>query len=528
MPFRQMFELHSAVMLLIDPQARMIVDANPAAANFYGYALETMRGMSVDKINLLSEEKIAPQRQMALVGEKKRFIFDHCLADGAIRTVEAHISVIEFKGRPHFFTIIDDITDAKRAEEELLNAKNNLEARVEERTHELSIAKREAEVANLAKSEFLSSMSHELRTPMNAILGFSQLMTIDDSLTSEQKNNAQVIFKAGNHLLKLINEVLDLSRIESGHIDMSLESVEVCTIVEECLALVTTLADKRDIQISHTCLKGAMVRADRTRLKQALINLLSNAIKYNRMGGSVTLEVKLEAKQRLRILVTDTGPGIANDRQAELFQPFNRLDAENSGIEGTGIGLTLTRRIVEMMSGSVDMESQVGAGSTFWIELPLESLAEADHDEHVADDITVVRNTVGSGSENNAARHRVLYIDDNPANLELVGQILRRRTHINLLTAHTPALGIELAKTQQPELILLDINMPGMDGYQVLEVLKADSMLKNIPVIAVTAYAMLSDIERGKAAGFSGYITKPLDVANIRMQIDKQLGVSLE
>jgi len=373
----------------------------------------------------------------------------------------------------------------------------------------------EAERANRAKSDFLSSMSHELRTPMNAILGFGQLMEYDADLPEEHQDNVQEILRAGRHLLELINEVLDLAKVESGHIDLSLEPVEVCPIVDECLSLVGPLADKRDIQLSHKGLKATAVRADRTRLKQVLLNLLSNAIKYNRDAGSVRIEVRLEGADRLRIRVTDTGPGIPASRLAELFQPFNRLVAEHSDIEGTGIGLTITRRIVEMMGGSVDVESEVGVGSTFWIELPLESApGPARVPEGPAADGAVPLPHI------EAAQHTVLYIEDNPANIKLVAQILGRRPHIHLLTAHTPELGIELALARRPELILLDINLPGMDGYQVLEVFKADARLKAIPVVAITANAMTRDIERGLAAGFVDYLTKPLDVRHFHRVVD--------
>jgi PAS domain S-box-containing protein len=373
----------------------------------------------------------------------------------------------------------------------------------------------EAERANRAKSDFLSSMSHELRTPMNAVLGFGQLMEYDDTLPEAHQDSVQEILRAGRHLLELINEVLDLAKVESGHIDLSLEPVEVCPIVEECLSLVASLADKREIQLSHKGLRGAAVRADRTRLKQVLLNLLSNAIKYNRDAGSVRIEVKLEGADRLRIRVTDTGPGIPPARRAELFQPFNRLAAGNSEIEGTGIGLTITRRIVELMGGIVDVKSEVGVGSTFWIELPLES-APADGHAHAG--------AAGDGGTSDphigAAQHTVLYIEDNPANIKLVAQILGRRPHIQLFTAHTPELGIELALARRPDLILLDINLPGMDGYQVLEVFKADARLQAIPVVAITANAMTRDIERGKAAGFADYLTKPLDVRHFHQVVD--------
>jgi PAS domain S-box-containing protein len=378
-------------------------------------------------------------------------------------------------------------------------------------------AREEADRANQAKSEFLSSMSHELRTPMNAILGFGQLMEYDDSLPEEHKDNVREILKGGYHLLDLINEVLDLAKLESGRIDLSLEPVEVCPLVQDCVGLVSALAGKRGIRIRHTGLEGVAVRADRTRLKQALLNLLSNAVKYNREGGDVRIDVQAEGIDRLRIRVTDSGPGIPATRLAQLFQPFNRLGAEATEIEGTGIGLTITRRIIEMIGGSVDVESEVGVGSTFWIELPLESAPGYGQDHAAAVDHGAPALAA------DAVQHTVLYIEDNPSNIKLVAQILGRRPHIHLLTAHTPELGIELALARHPELILLDINMPDMDGYQVLEVFKAEARLKTIPVVAITANAMPADLERGKAAGFVDYLTKPLDVGRFNAMLDRLL-----
>jgi signal transduction histidine kinase len=237
-------------------------------------------------------------------------------------------------------------------------------------------AKQAAEDASLAKSNFLANMSHELRTPMNAILGFAQILEYDETLNADQLDSVSEIHKGGKHLLHLINEVLDLAKIESGQIEMSLELVEVLPIVEECLTLVTGLSTRRNIHISHTVINNLTVLSDRTRLKQVLLNLLSNAIKYNREGGTVAIEVQNTGSDRVRICVTDTGLGIPSEKLAELFQPFNRLNAENSGIEGTGIGLTITKRIVEMMGGKIGVESKVGAGSTFWIELLLNIVPE--------------------------------------------------------------------------------------------------------------------------------------------------------
>lgn len=394
---------------------------------------------------------------------------------------------------------VQDVTELKRAEQAMLAAKE------------------EAERASQAKSDFLSSMSHELRTPMNAILGFAQLLEYDAALDAEQRDSVHEIIKAGQHLLELINEVLDLARIESGRIDLSLEPVELCDVVRECFGLMLPLADARGIRLEHEGLPGACVRADRTRLKQVLLNLLANAIKYNRDGGDVRLEIESVADVRLRVAVADTGQGIPTERIEELFQPFNRLGAEATAVEGTGIGLTITRRLVEMMGGTIGVQSRLGAGSRFWIELPQENPADGER-RHAAP------RTVQDGGALTARRHRVLYIEDNPANLKLVNQLLGRRAHIHLLTAHTPTLGLELAAAHRPELILLDINMPDMDGYQLLQAFRADARLTAIPVVALTAKALPGDRARGRAAGFADYLTKPLDVAHFYAVLDRWLG----
>ncbi|NOR51340.1 MAG: response regulator, partial [Gammaproteobacteria bacterium] len=323
--------------------------------------------------------------------------------------------------------------------------------------------------------------------------------------------------KAGHHLLKLINEVLDLEKIESGCIDLSLEPISIVQVVNDCFSLIAPIAEERGIKVSHGEFNGYFIRADKIRFKQVLINLLSNAIKYNREHGEINLEVSPVNKTKLRITVSDTGNGIEEAKLAELFQPFNRLGVEGYDIEGSGIGLSIAKNLMELMGGSIGVDSEPGIGSQFWVELPMESFESNgeydDTDEGIAENLAAVTER----------QHTVLYIEDNPANLKLVSHILSKRQHITLVTAHEPELGLELASYHHPELILLDINMPGMDGYQVLNILQSDDNLNDIPVLAITASAMPKDIERGKAAGFSDYLTKPLNIPDFLKAIDQHL-----
>ena len=486
--------------------------ANKGYLEWFGKSPEQMLNISMTE--LLGEKLLSlnqPYISAALRGEVQRFERTLTKADGTISYAWAHYIPDFINGEVQgFFAMVSDITEIKQSQ-----------IRLEELNNDLIKTRDEAERANKAKSDFLSSMSHELRTPMNAILGFSQLMEYDPNLAESYKENVREILKAGYHLLNLINEILDLSKVESGHIDLSLEPVEIQSVVDECVGLVLTIAKKRGIKITKPASKMASVRADRTRFKQILLNLLSNAIKYNRENGSVRIEIAQAEEGRIRIQVIDTGYGIAASQLDSVFHPFNRLDAANGTIEGTCIGLTITRRIVELMGGSVNVESEVGVGSCFWIELPMDTLPLT----HSKENETGIGQLLQTPSTNER-QYRVIYIEDNPSNLRLVSQILGMRKHIELYTAHLPELGIELAHTRQPDLILLDINMPGMNGYQVLTVLRADTSLKDIPIIAVTANAMPRDIERGLAAGFAAYLTKPLKIPEFNALLDQYLNVN--
>jgi signal transduction histidine kinase/ActR/RegA family two-component response regulator len=421
------------------------------------------------------------------------------------------------------------VREAKRrseAQQQVMRMNEQLEQRVDERTMQLALANaelgqaiEEARSANQAKSAFLSSMSHELRTPLNAILGFAQILTSDalPSTLPQKKEFANHILKSGRHLLTLINEILDLAKVESGTVSLSMEPVGLGQILAECQAMVAPLAAERGIRVLFPDSCTAVAMADRTRLKQVLLNLLSNAVKYNREGGAVVFDCTQAGPGRLRLSVRDTGLGLRPDQVGSLFQPFNRLGQENGAQEGTGIGLVVTRKLVELMGGTIGVSSTPDVGSVFWIELPAAAPMAFDPARRVAPEAAPVPAPAGG------APHLLLYVEDNPANLKLVEELVRFRSDLRLLTAHEGQLGLSLARTHLPEIILMDINLPGMSGFEVLRELRRDDRTAGIPVIALTANAMPRDIERGLAAGFARYLTKPIEVDKFTEAIDSTL-----
>jgi PAS domain S-box-containing protein len=378
-------------------------------------------------------------------------------------------------------------------------------------------AQRLAEDANRTKSDFLSNMSHELRTPLNAIIGFTEYVIDDDDdpITSEQHQSLSQVLKAGRHLLLLINDVLDLSRIEAGAISLSLEPVDPGLVIDECVSLMASFAASRNVQLSDTLTGTSLppIEADRVRFKQVFLNLLSNAIKYNSDSGHVVIERGSAEAGMLRIGVRDDGPGIAEDRLAQLFSPFERLGAENSAIEGTGIGLTITKSLVDQMGGKMSVESIVGEGSTFWLEMPISQRA-AEHRVETGE----LRDGLMAD-----VRGLVLYIEDNPANLELVRKIINRQPSLDFIDAPTGEIGIKRARAEVPDVILLDINLPGLDGFQVVEQLNSLPDTRHIPIVALTAAATESDVKRGKAAGFFSYLTKPVSARELLATIRRAL-----
>jgi len=420
-----------------------------------------------------------------------------------------------------FSTRITTELERNMALTELANQQQYLEETVEKRTIDLQKAKHIAEEASKSKSIFLSNMSHELRTPMNAILGFAQILELD-AKNEDEKENINEILKAGNHLLELINEVLDLTKIEAGHLNLSSDCVSFSELMRDCISIIEPLAIKHGINIINNipASREYFVRVDFTRAKQVLLNLMSNAVKYNRADGYIRLNVEvLENNRRIRVSVSDVGQGLSKEQQTKIFKPFERAGAEYSNIEGTGIGLVISKQLVELMEGSIGLESTPGTGSTFWVEFPL--VEEKIISDIEKDKLSASLNE--NQTENAANKNTILYIEDNPANLRLIQEFLKRKSHIILKSAHEPVLGLDIAKTSMPDLILLDINLPGMNGYEVLEILRLSETLKNIPVVAISANAMTGDIRRGLEAGFNDYLTKPVQLVEFYAVIDKFL-----
>jgi CheY-like chemotaxis protein/nitrogen-specific signal transduction histidine kinase len=376
-----------------------------------------------------------------------------------------------------------------------------------------------AEKADRAKSDFLSSMSHELRTPLNAILGFAQLIdSATPPISAAHKRYVEQILKGGWYLLELINEILDLALIESGKATLSPEPVSLLPLLLECRAMVEPQANAQQISLTFPQQHSAQfIEADRTRIKQVLINLLSNAIKYNQPGGQVAVDWTVRQSDRLRITVRDTGAGMSAEQLGQLFQPFNRLGRESGAEEGTGIGLVVTKRLVDLMGGAIGVDSEVGVGSTFWIEFALTSPKQLHHDDADTADQALLQVRDG------LPQRTVLYVEDNPANLDLVEQLIARRPNLQLLSAANGSLGVEFARAHQPALVLMDINLHGISGVTALKILQADPSTAHIPVIALSANAMPNEIQRGLEAGFVRYLTKPINVSQFMQTLDEVL-----
>ena len=426
--------------------------------------------------------------------------------DGTEFPVEISLSPLETEGEVLVSSAIRDISERKRIERTL---------------HEQKL---ELERAGKAKDLFLASMSHELRTPLNAILGFTQLLNNDNlPITSQQRKTFMGhILKAGEHLLTLINEILDLAKIESGTVTFSMEPVGLAELLQEANRMVEVTANKRGVRIIMSPVDGLHVQADRTRLKQIVLNLLSNAIKYNRDEGVVVVDCTVSGADKVRVSVQDTGPGLKPDQVNALFQPFNRLGQEGGSEEGSGIGLVVTKRLVELMGGSIGVHSTQGTGSVFWIELPLTAAPEGAR-AAIAAASAVTEPPPAPASR--GGKPLLLYVEDNPTNLRLVQEVLGFRSDLCLMTATDGIEGLELARTHRPDVVLLDMNLPGMSGREIQRQLREQPETAATPVLAISANAMRNDIDAALDAGFFRYLTKPIDIAALNDALDAALAL---
>ncbi len=514
--------LTSANFAIIATDEKGIIQLfNVGAERMLGYR-------AADVVNMITPADISDPQEVVARAQALSLELDTTIAPGfealvfkASRGIEDIYELTKIRKDGSRFPAIVSITALRDDYGEiigylLIGTDNSVRKRVELERNEAMDA---AEKANRAKTDFLSSMSHELRTPLNAILGFAQLM--DSGLpapTPSQKGNLDQILKAGWYLLELINEILDLALIESGRVSLSREPVSLIEVMQECQAMIEPQAQKRGIGMTFPHFDiPYFVDGDRTRIKQVLINLLFNAIKYNKPGGTVAVTCMPDSPDSIRISVLDTGLGLAPEQLAQLFQPFNRLGKETGPEEGTGIGLVVTKRLVELMGGRIGADSEVGAGSVFWIELnlttaPLLMVREAER-------AGLVRPQPPGG----APQRTLLYVEDNPANLELVEQLVARRPDLRLLGAADGTVGIEFARSYQPEVILMDIHLPGISGIEAMKILRADPLTAHIPIIALSANAVPRDIERALEAGFFNYLTKPIRVDEFMAVLDAAL-----
>jgi len=490
-----------AALFSASPDALQIINADGTIRLASRTVAEQLGGVPADYVGRHVRDLIHPE-DLTRVNDAFRRVLESD-SEGAIVSVEYRA-----RGGDTDWRILDSQLSRLPADDVYPAAIVAGSRDVTERTRlleELKVARISAEEANRSKNEFLSRMSHELRTPLNAVLGFAQLLDMEATTDGEREAAAHII-KAGHHLLALIDEVLDIARIETGHMALSVEPVSVADVIGEVLVLTRAIARERGIHLPADGGQAAccFVRADRQRLKQVMLNLIVNAIKYNRDGGAVVLACNPnEDGTKLKVTVTDTGAGIDNADLERLFTPFERLGAEQSTVEGTGLGLALSKRLVEAMGGGIGVHSQPGHGSTFWIELDITSSPVAA--EPVAEPTPT---PVPDGE-----LRTVLYIEDNLSNVQLVERIIERRPQVQLLVAMQGQLGLELARQHQPDLVLVDLNLPDIDGETVLRRLRAEPRTRDTSVVVLSADATPGQISRLLAAGADDYLTKPFDVA---------------
>ena len=512
-----LYDLAPVSYYTVSAATGLLLEANLAGATLLGMARAELVGKPLTRFIVREDQdNYYRYRQQVAASETQWCDLRMLKHDGTPFWARLRATIAsEADGSAVTRIIVVDISERKQLESD----RRLVDRELQERNSDLENARRIADRANLAKSNFLSGMSHELRTPLSAILGFAQLIESGNPpLTPGQTRNVDQILKAGWYLLELINQILDLALIESGKLSLSVEPVSLADIMLECQSMIESQAQSRGISVAFPRFAVTpFIKTDRIRVKQVLINLLSNAIKYNRKQGTVRVACAIPSPERIRISVFDSGAGLSPEQLAQLFQPFNRLGQEASAEQGTGIGLVVCQQLVTLMGGIIGVESTVGVGSEFWIELKLASEAELVHQTPGSPD------AVKAQPAGDAPLRTLLYVEDNPANLLLVEEIIARRPDIRLLSARDGLSGIKLAHASQPDVILMDINLPGISGLEALSILAKDPDTAHIPVVALSANAMPHDIEKGLQAGFFRYLTKPVKINEFMVALDLAL-----
>ncbi len=490
---------HSPVLVLITNEKGLIEYVNPYFSEITGYTADEVLGKNPSILKSSTTPESVYKDLWKSINQDIVWSGELCnlRKDGSEFWVSASIAAFfsETDKIISYIAVEQDISDKKQTEYNLIQEKE------------------QAEHASNTKSEFLASMSHELRTPLNAIIGFSQLAELDQDLNDQQKRNSTEIYNAGKHLLSLINDILDLSAIESGRVKLNIQQIKYATIINECYTLIYPLAMEKKITLdvsNYIC--GCEVTADYLRLKQVIINLLSNAVKYTAVSGNIKLKCDSSMKNNIIISISDNGKGISDENLINLFEPFNRLGMENSSIQGTGIGLVISKKLIKMMDGEIKVKSVLGQGSTFSIILPKSN--EPQHSIAKKPPLTL------SLDKQQSQRINIFYIEDNPVNLRLMKDIIDHYKHWKLFYSETAEEGIERIKKDKPDILLIDINLPGMNGIEACQVIKANEQLKHIPIIAVSAVATKANIKNAIDVGFIDYITKPIDVAKLIQTIN--------
>ena len=504
-------------ILITTPDLR-VVSANEAFLSMTGYSAQELAGVNYSILNGPLTDAATIENCLNAIATKKEFAGEaiHYRKNGTWFWNALTFSPVfdDASNLTHFICISTDISERKRMDQAL-----------QDNNYALERATSVAEKANLAKSDFLSSMSHELRSPLNSILGFAQLLATGTPVpTPLQHKNIDKILRGGWYLLTLINDILDLALIESGKLALAMEPLSLTQVLIDCKNMVESQAENRGIKISFPeTAKQFLVAADPIRLTQVIVNLLSNAIKYNSPNGSVQVTVSPREQGTVRISVQDSGPGLPGEKLSQLFQPFNRLGQESSNTDGTGIGLVVTRKLIELMGGTIGVLSTVGVGSVFWVELK------------AAKPALLKGNVVTYAGQQNLnidplgdKPSIILYVEDNSANVDLVTQILDGRPNLRLLIAQNGMQGVEMARIHKPQVILMDINLPGMSGLDALKMLQQDITTKHIPVLAITANALPLDEAKGMAAGFFQYVTKPFRINKFMQSIDLAVKASIQ